>query len=371
MDALALVSGSGAFRRECFTAWLFRKELIRMNSNNYMSRPLLLIICGFCFSGMSRAQTPEQLPDYVPLLPQVKAKAPVIDPDKGYAVQKIKPDVYMITEGAYESAFVTTGKGVVLFDAPPSFARHISQAVAETTSEPIVELVYSHMHVDHIGGAGLILKQNPKIGILAEQGTVDFLREMNDPHRPVPTQTFRDHYTLKLGSLTAEMKLGHWHTPEGDLLITIPGKRVVMAVDAFSAGATPFMNLDLTMNMHQYIKFFDQLEAINFDVLVAGHHGTPATKADVEVAKSYVADVVNTMAGILKDNHQPLVKRAVEKYGPENKWAVASVVIDSEVNACAKQIEERWIDRLEGVDIWAASHCRTALIYDEWDVGPR
>ena len=311
------------------------------------------------------------LPNYVSLLPQVKAKAPVIDPHKGYAVQELKPDVYMVTDGAYESAFVTTGKGVVLFDAPPSFAQHLSEAVAETTREPVVELVYSHMHVDHIGGAGLILQQHPGIKILAEEGTADFLREMQDPHRPVPTQVFQDHYTLKLGSLSANMKVGHWHTPEGDLLITIPDKRVVIAIDAFSAGATPFMDFDLTLNMHQYLKFFDQLESMDYDLIVAGHHGTSATKQDVQIAKSYVTDVVNTMARNLQENHHPLVERAVQKYGPENKWAIASVLIQSEVNECAAEITPRWIDKLEGVDIWAPSHCRTALIYDEWDVGTR
>jgi glyoxylase-like metal-dependent hydrolase (beta-lactamase superfamily II) len=339
----------------------------------------LIFLLGLGFRGAVCAQTADSLPDYAPLLPRVAIMAPKIDPAKGYVVQTLKTDdlvspkyaVYMITEGAYESAFVTTGKGVVLFDAPPSFAQHISQAVGETTDEPIVELVYSHQHVDHIGGAGLILQQHPNIVILAEEGTAEFLREMNDPHRPVPTQTFSDHYTLKLGSLTADMKVGHWHCPEGDLLITIPDKKFVMAVDAFSAGATPFMGLDLTMNMHQYLKFFDQLEAKDFDVLVAGHHGTPATKADLEVAKSYVTDVVNTMASILKENHQSLVESAAHKYGTDNKWAVASVLINSEVNECAQEIKTRWIDKLEGVDIWAASHCRTALIYDEWDVGPR
>jgi glyoxylase-like metal-dependent hydrolase (beta-lactamase superfamily II) len=311
------------------------------------------------------------LPDYVPLLPEVKQKAPVIDPRKGYLVQQLKPDVYMITEGAYESVFVTTGKGVVLFDAPPSFARHISQAVAETTREPIVELVYSHVHVDHIGGAGIVLKEHPGIEILAEQGTSDFLREMHDPTRPVPTHTFKDHYTLKIGSLTASMKVGHWHSPEGDLLIAIPDKKVVIAIDAFSAGATPFMNLDLTMNMHEYLKFFDELEGVDFDLIVPGHHGTPATRADLEIAKSYVHDVLNTITRILGQDHRTLQARAVQKYGRENGWAVASVLINDEIDECAKEIKSRWIARLDGVDIWARSHCRTALIYAEWDVGPR
>jgi hypothetical protein len=78
----------------------------------------LILAVGLSF-GASAQEQAGTLPDYVPLLPQVKAKATPIDPQKGYAVRELKPDIYMITEGAYESVFVTTGKGVVLFDAPP------------------------------------------------------------------------------------------------------------------------------------------------------------------------------------------------------------------------------------------------------------
>jgi glyoxylase-like metal-dependent hydrolase (beta-lactamase superfamily II) len=315
------------------------------------------------------AQDVDSLPNYVPLLPQVKAKATPVNPKKGYAVKEVKPNVFMITEGAYESVFITTGIGVVLFDAPPSFAQHIVQAVAETTKEPIVELVYSHIHVDHIGGAGLVQRKVPGLQILAEDNTAEFLREMKDPNRPVPTRTFKDHYTLELGSLTAEMKLGHWHTPEGDLLIFVPDKKVVIAIDAFSSGATPFMGLDLTMNMHDYLKFFDQVEAMNFDVIVPGHHSTVATRADLEIAKDYVTDVYDTVTRILGEDHQALMAKAVKKYGAENRWALSAVLIDNEVDQCASEIKGRWITKLEGVDIWAASHCRTALVYSEWDVG--
>jgi glyoxylase-like metal-dependent hydrolase (beta-lactamase superfamily II) len=331
----------------------------------------LIFVLGLSFTVAANAQTVDALPDYVPLLPQVKARALVVDPQKGYLVKELKPGIFMITEGAYESVFAATGKGVVLFDAPPSFAQHIVKAVAETTSEPIVEVVYTHVHVDHIGGAGVILKQNPGLEILAEEGTAEFLREVQDPQRPVPTRTFKDHETLKLGSLTVDMKVGHWHSPEGDLLITVPDKKFVIAIDAFSSGATPFMGLDLTMNMHDYLKFFDQLLAMDFDVMVPGHHSTPATHEDVQIAKSYVTDVYNTITRILGEDHQALKARAVRKYGAENGWAVASVLIESEVDQCAREIKGRWISKLEGVDIWAASHCRTALVYAEWDVGPR
>lgn len=82
---------------------------------------------------------------------------------------------------------------------------------------------------------------------------------------------------------------------------------MVIAIDAFSAGASSFMNFDLTMNMHDYLKFFDRLEATDYDVIVPGHHGTPATKRDVEFAKSYVTDIVNTMAQILEEDRKALV----------------------------------------------------------------
>jgi glyoxylase-like metal-dependent hydrolase (beta-lactamase superfamily II) len=329
--------------------------------------PLMLCAIWMLASAAIGAQN---LPDYVPLLPAVKEKATPVDPHKGYAVKRLKPEVYMITEGAYESMFVTTGKGVVLFDAPPSFARYISQAVAETTHEPIICLVYSHVHVDHIGGAGVIVKEHPGIEILAEQGTADFLRAMRDPARPLPTQTFQNHYVLKIGSLTANLSLGHWHSPEGDLFILIPDKRVLMAVDAFSAGATPFLGLDLTENMHEYLRFFDQVKAMDFDVMVPGHHSTPATKEDLQIAKNYATDVLQTVTRILGEDHTTLKQAAVQKYR-DNAWATASVLVQDAVDKCAREVTSRWVTKLEGVDIWAASHCRTALIYAEWDVGPR
>ena len=321
--------------------------------------------------GAAKAQESDYLPDYAPMLPQAKARAVPVDPEKGYAVKELKPGVYMITDGGYEAMFVTTGKGVVLFDAPPSMAQYICQAIAETTSEPLVELVYSHVHVDHIAGAGLVLKQHPGLKIIAEDGTATFLREQQDPHRPVPTQAFKDHEILTLGSLNAELKVGFWHSPAGDLFVFIPGKKILMAVDAFSANSVPFMGLDLTQNMDAYIKVFDRILAYDFDVMVPGHHNSPANRQDVQIAKDYVMDVYGTVTRILAADYKPLVSAAVHKYGRENTYPIARVLIDHEVDECAAQIRARWADRLDNVDVWGASHCRTALVYAEWDVGPR
>jgi len=79
------------------------------------------------------------LPNYLPIPSAVKARILSVDPQKGYVVKEIKPHVYMITDGGYQSLFVTTGSGVILLDAPPSFGSKIVQAVGEVTKEPIKE----------------------------------------------------------------------------------------------------------------------------------------------------------------------------------------------------------------------------------------
>ena len=317
----------------------------------------------------SQADTGEALPNYRPLLPQVSARTPKIDPAKGYLVTPLKPHIYMITDGGYESAFVTTGKGVVLFDAPPSFAKHIPEAVAASTKEPVVELVYTHAHIDHIGGAGMLLAAYPGMKILCEEGTAEFLREVKDTRRPLPTQTFKDHMMLSLGTMQAQMSVHHWHSDDGDLLIRFPAEKVVIAIDALSSGAVPFMNLDLTMNMHAYLKIFDELMGMDFDVMVPGHHSLPATHDDVRLTRDYVNDVFHTVSRILVEDHSALQRAAVAKYGAENSFAVGRVLIEAEEGECAREIVGRWKDKLDDVDVEAPSHCHTALVYAQWDVG--
>jgi glyoxylase-like metal-dependent hydrolase (beta-lactamase superfamily II) len=323
---------------------------------------------GLSISSLAQSGEGSPLPVYKPVPPAIKARILPVDPQKGYLVKQLKPDVYMITDGAYQSLFVTTGKGVILLDAPPSYAGKIVQAVAESTQEPIVELAYSHSHLDHIAGAPEILKQAPGIKILAEEGVAEFLREKQDPRRPLPTETFKGQYTLKLGSATIEMKHGHWHSNEGDLYIYLPAKKVLMAIDTMPPGYAQFQDFDLTADFHDYLGMFDQVLAYDFDVLVGGHLGFPGSRSDVQVAKEYTLDVYRAVRRIHDGTDQmKVVSQAAAKYGWDNKMALFRSLLDPIVEKCAREIESRWSDRLASVDVYAPSHCHTALIYARWD----
>jgi Alkyl sulfatase and related hydrolases len=91
------------------------------------------------------------------LLPDV-AKGLTVPQDKGYALEKIGDGLYFVTDGFYTTMFMTTGKGVIVVDAPPTLGEKMLQAVREATNEPIKWVIYSHSHADHVGAAGIYPK---------------------------------------------------------------------------------------------------------------------------------------------------------------------------------------------------------------------
>src|SRR5688572_29536877 len=80
------------------------------------------------------------------------AKGPPIDPAIGYRLEELGKGLYMITDNAYQSMFMVYDTGVVVVDAPPSYAAHLPKGIAEVTDKPITHLIYSHSHADHIAG---------------------------------------------------------------------------------------------------------------------------------------------------------------------------------------------------------------------------
>src|SRR6185369_10930957 len=142
----------------------------------------------------------ERIDKYISVPPS--AQGPAIDPAKGYRVENLGTGLYMVTDNAYQSLFLVYDKGVVVVDAPPSYAAHIRQAIAEITARPITHVIYSHSHKDHIGGTRA-LGGNPVI--IAQRETLRLLQRASDPDRPLPTVTFADHYSLHVGAQTLEL----------------------------------------------------------------------------------------------------------------------------------------------------------------------
>jgi len=72
---------------------------------------------------------PEKMRTAAPL-PET-ANGPQIDYSKGYLVEEIRDGLYWVTDGAYNTMFLTTGQGVIVVDAPPSIGENYLNAIAE------------------------------------------------------------------------------------------------------------------------------------------------------------------------------------------------------------------------------------------------
>lgn len=168
--------------------------------------------------------------------------------------------------------------------------------------------------------------------------------------------------------MVVELRKGRWHSPEGDLLIYVPKQKFLMAIDTLAAGHAPFMDFDLSTNMHAYLKVFDQLLSYDFDVLVPGHLTYLANRQDVQQSKDYALDVYKTVKRIHDSTDQmKVMSMAAGKYGWDNKFAIFRTLLDGVIKQCTAETQSRWIDKLAGVDVFGESHCRAALIYARWD----
>jgi glyoxylase-like metal-dependent hydrolase (beta-lactamase superfamily II) len=305
---------------------------------------------------------------YVPVLEQTKEKFWSIDQKTGYAVQKVATDTYVMTDGIWQSAFLVTSEGVVVLDAPESYASKIPQAIKSVTSQPIKYLVYSHSHKDHIGGSATF-KDIKGLKVVALSKTQEFLTEKKDPNRLIPTEVFNGHYEIKLGGREIQLKQhGNFHSNEGDLFIYLPHAKLLMAIDTLTPGYVPFKNFDLTSNFHEYLKVFDDIMEYDFEIFVGGHLTHIGSKEDVKIAKEYTLDVYNTTKRIHANTDMfAVIGNAAKTVGWDNKFLLFKVFLDKVTKDAAEELEARWINRLSGVDVFLHSHVETALIYVRWD----
>src|SRR2546430_12658565 len=148
--------------------------------------PTIATLVGEAFAEPAFADT---LPNSAPIPPS--ALGPAVNA-QGYHVGRVQKNLYWVTDGTYQAAFLTTKDGVVLFDAPPSIGHNLQRAIdqiaaANGVSNKVTHIVYSHHHADHLGASALFGRNVVRVGHIE---TKRLLARDNDPARPVPDLTF-------------------------------------------------------------------------------------------------------------------------------------------------------------------------------------
>lgn len=214
-----------------------------------------------------------------------------------------------------------TGEGAVLIDTLLSVAS--AQKVVDKIKEPIRYIIYTHGHTDHVGGAKVFTKDNPKIiggkylpdrfdryKFLEPYRNLGAAMQFNIPIKSFgeglkdyvyPTETISGDYTFKLGNMTFECHTGRAETDDV-VWVYIPELKTACIGDLmigrmFPNIGNPWKPTRFALDWAKELEKIRALEPEHIfcnggGVLYEGKHVMNALNANIEVIRSLHDQVV-------------------------------------------------------------------------------
>jgi len=183
---------------------------------------------------------------------------------------------------------IVTGAGVVVFDAlgTPALARLLLERIREITQEPVVRVIVSHYHADHVyglqvfadldaeilapAGAGLYLQSDAARERLVER-RLSLAPWVDDSTRLVtPGRLLKAGTRFQLGDVDFTVTVvGNAHS-DGDLTLYVEPDRVLFSGDIIFEGRIPFVGDGDTK---RWLDVLARMEREQLVALVPGHGG--------------------------------------------------------------------------------------------------
>ncbi|MBC8113619.1 MAG: MBL fold metallo-hydrolase, partial [Candidatus Saccharimonas sp.] len=285
--------------------------------------------------------------------------------EKGYYCEEMRGGFYyVVCPLGYDAAFLVTRDGVIAIDAPPGLGENMLAAIESVTDKPVVKVIYSHWHSDHIGAASMY---GPNVEIIAHEITLELLARFPDPLRPLPTVTFKDDLVVELGGVKLELAYkGANHCP-GNIFIYAPKQKALTKIDIVSPGSCTFMHCDASENISGWIQAHEQILEYDFDFLVGGHAVRWGTREDVLLAQEYFRDMQGYADEALLQMCTPDGAAGFFGAMPPEYFLIAG---ENWINSLANYVTERmlvkrtsngekWSERLAGVTPFTKYHAYT------------
>ncbi len=311
--------------------------------------PAVATLAGGVLASPASADT---LPDYAPIPPS--ALGPPVNA-QGYFVGRVKKNLYWVTDGTYQAAFLTTREGVVLFDAPPTIGHNLQRAIDQIASSTgvsnrVTHIVYSHHHADHVGASSLFGRHVVRDGHDETNRLLGRDTEAAVPV-PLPDVTFETHRTLRVGGERIDLAWhGTNHTPD-NIYIHFPDHDTLMLVDILLPGWAPYDSFNVNEDVPGSIDAADRAMAYRWKHFIGGHMGRLGTRDDMAVYQQYVADLIESIKqAIVAVDPTPFFV----KYG-NNSWGAVQTYQAAQVDYAAAPVIEKYTGVLAAVDVYTAS----------------
>ncbi|GAA0598206.1 MBL fold metallo-hydrolase [Kribbella sandramycini] len=284
----------------------------------------------------------------------VGAKPLPVGPE-GYRLDKVGPEMYAVTAGGTQAAFVVSSKGVIVIDAPPSLADALPAAIKKVTSRPVTHLIYSHHHADHIANAGAF----GRVTRIAHAETARLIKGERDPQRPLPTQTFTDRYTLTVGDQRLELSYPGVNHEAGNIIIHAPRQRTAVMIDVVMPGWAPFRAWGTADSVPGVLRAHDELAKLDIDTFIGGHVHRLGTREDIRVSREFVHDLWNHTTEAIAATPMGGFFGMVEA---GNNWAGFRLWLEAVADKVEPIIQRKWLSRLGAVDVFTRENIITVAL---------
>ena len=207
---------------------------------------------------------------------------------------------------------IVTGAGVVVFDAlgTPALSQLLLEKIRAITREPVVRVIVSHYHADHIYGLQVFADLDAEI--LAPAGAEKYLasdnaRErleerrftldpwVNDDTRLVtPDRILNEGLQFKLGDVEFTITVvGNAHS-DGDLTLYVMPDSVLLSGDIIFEGRVPFVG---DANTRHWAQVLERMETEQLVALIPGHGSVAENPNEaISLTRRYLTFLRNAMS---------------------------------------------------------------------------
>jgi glyoxylase-like metal-dependent hydrolase (beta-lactamase superfamily II) len=232
-------------------------------------------------------------------------------------ITQIAGDLYRFRNNFHVAVFLVTPEGVIATDPIDADAATWLKAEIESRfGQTVRYVILSHDHADHSSG-GEVFAEDGAIVVAHENAKEVIIGEQ----RPtaVPDITFSERMSIELGGKTVELIYPGKSHSNNLIAMHFPEERAVFAVDFISVDRLPYQTLP-DAYFPDWIDSIEQVEAIDFDILVPGH-GPVGTKADATAHRQYLEELYDAVLAGLRAGQSVEEMQAVITLDAYRDWS--------------------------------------------------
>ncbi len=214
------------------------------------------------------------------------------------------------------AGFIITDAGVVVFDGlgTPSLANKLVQKIKAITDQPIVKVVVSHYHADHIYGLQVFKELGAEI--IAPEGVYEYIdsdaassrleeRQLSldpwvneDTVVVIPDRIIDKSESFTLGNIKFTISvIGSAHS-DGDMTLYVENDRVLFTGDLIFEGRIPFLGSN---NTKHWLETLEKMEAQNPHAIVPGHGPWAKDPKAITLTRRYLAFLREKMGAAVEE----------------------------------------------------------------------